>query len=76
MDNFTADDARNGTLDQLFRRAGINDVQNYVDEVREETRDVTLSNPTKQSHGKNMMANAKQVYQFVREKKTKRFWTT
>ena len=60
-------------LTEMFRSAGINDVQSYVDEVRDETRDLdhrTLTSSTstsKKHHGKMIMTNAKQIYQFVRK---------
>ncbi|CAF2611038.1 unnamed protein product [Rotaria sp. Silwood2] len=37
--NFGPSDAQNGTLAQMFRNAGINDVQSYVGDVRQENID-------------------------------------
>jgi len=39
LQNFTPNDVQNGTLAQMFRNAGINDVHSYVDEVRQENLD-------------------------------------
>ncbi len=75
LQNFGPNDAQNGTLAQMFRNAGINDVRSYVDDVRQENFDVT--EPTispvpsnrsmfdKFSNGKNGLNNVKQIYQMV-----------
>ena len=34
LQNFGPNDAQNGTLAQMFRNAGIDDVRSYVDDVR------------------------------------------
>lgn len=39
LQNFSPNDVQNGTLAQMFRNAGINDVHSYVDEVRQENLD-------------------------------------
>ena len=68
MENFGPDDAQNGTLAQMFRTAGIDDVRSYVDDVREETTlsDTRHVNSTP-SRNKNPIGNVKQIYQLVRE---------
>lgn len=40
LQNFGPNDVQNGTLAQMFRNAGINDVHSYVDEVRHEDFDI------------------------------------
>ena len=68
MENFGPNDAQNGTLDQMFRNAGIDDVRSYVDDVREET---ILSDPRNStstpSRSKHAVGNVKQIYQLVSE---------
>lgn len=54
LQNFGPDDAHNGTLAQMFRNAGINDVRTYVDEVREEN--------------KSGLSKVKQMYRAVSER--------
>ena len=68
MENFGPNDAQNGKLEQMFRTAGIDDVQSYVDDVREET---TLYDPRNShstpSRSKHAIGNVKQIYQLVSE---------
>ena len=40
IQNFSPNDVQNGTLAQMFRNVGINDVHSYVDEVRHEDFDI------------------------------------
>lgn len=78
LQNFGPNDVQNGILAQMFRNAGINDVQSYVADVRHENVDFTepsnrsdafLNNPAplfdKPNHGKNGVNNVKQIYQMV-----------
>ena len=61
MENFGPNDVHNGTLTQMFRQAGIDDVRSYVDDVREES---SLSTGTP-GRSKNALGNVKQIYQLV-----------
>jgi hypothetical protein len=36
LQNFGPNDVQNGTLTQMFRNVGINDVHSYIDDVRQE----------------------------------------
>jgi hypothetical protein len=78
LQNFGPNDVQNGTLTQMFRNAGINDVHSYIDDVRQENLEFNdqsnrlgaFSNnaqPTfdKPSHGKGGLNNVKQIYQMV-----------
>jgi hypothetical protein len=74
LQNFGPNDVQNGTLNQMFRNAGINDVHSYVDEIRHENLELNepsnrsdnlLNNVQKKSHGKNGLSNVKQIYQMV-----------
>src|SRR4051812_22148420 len=49
LQNFGPNDVQNGTLAQMFRNAGINDVQSYVADVRHEN--VDLSEQSNRSGG-------------------------
>ena len=78
LQNFGPGDVQNGTLAQMFRNAGINDVQSYVADVRHENVDLggvennaqPLSD--KPSQGKKGLNNVKQIYHMVSlEKKNK-----
>ena len=82
LQNFGPNDAQNGTLAQMFRNAGINDVNSYVDEVRQENIDHDsdhsnrlggfLNNAQqmfgKNGNGKSRVGNVKQMYQMVNKK--------
>jgi cell division septum initiation protein DivIVA len=78
LQNFSPNDVHNGTLTQMFRNAGIDDVHSYVDDIRHEN--VELNEPSnrsgnflnnaqsffdKKSHGKNGLGNVKQIYHMV-----------
>ncbi len=74
LQNFGPNDVQNGTLTQMFRNAGIDDVHSYVDEIRHE--ELELNEPTypsenvlasaqKKSHGKSGLNNVKQIYKMV-----------
>lgn len=78
LQNFGPDDVQNGLLAQMFRNAGINDVQSYVADVRHENvdsneqsnrSDTLLNNAPslfdKPNAGKNGLNNVKQIYHMV-----------
>ena len=52
LQNFGPDDVQNGTLAQMFRNAGIDDVHSYVDDVRQENID-SHDQPLSMSHDQN-----------------------
>jgi hypothetical protein len=73
LQNFGPNDVQNGTLTQMFRNAGINDVHSYIDDVRQENLEFNdqsnrlgaLSNNVQPSYGKVGLNNVKQIYQMV-----------
>ncbi len=73
LQNFGPNDVQNGTLTQMFRNAGINDVHSYIDDVRQENLEFNdqsnrlsaLSNNVQPSYGKGGLNNVKQIYQMV-----------
>ena len=44
LQNFGPNDAQNGTLAQMFRNAGIDDVRSYVDDVRHSSTELDDAN--------------------------------
>ena len=73
LQNFGPNDVQNGVLAQMFRNAGINDVNSYVDDVRHENLDLNepsnrsndLLRDAQPSRGKSGLNNVKQMYQMV-----------
>lgn len=70
IQNFGPNDVENGTLARMFRNAGINDVNTYVDDVRQENIDLQASSIfDKPVPKKSSLQNAKQIYQMVNKRK-------
>jgi hypothetical protein len=83
LENFGPHDVQNGTLTQMFRNAGIDDVHSYVHDVRQEN--IKLNNQSnrldgflnnaqsildKHGNGKNGLNNVKQMYKMVNKTKS------